>query len=90
MTPRRRQGSGRRAVDHIAAQLTDALSEMSRVQAGQAAIAVANDPARLDALLDRLDTGLLAAIAASAQLVHDAAQHALGQRHATADRRDRP
>ena len=83
MTPKRRQGSGRAAIDHIAAQLTDALSELSRVQACQAAIAVANDPERLDALLDRLDSGLLGAVAEAAQLVHDAAQHALGQHHAS-------
>lgn len=83
MTPKRRQGSGRAAVDHVSAQLTDALSELSRVQVSQAAVAVANDPARLDALLDRLDRDALAAVAESARLVHDAAHHALLQRHAT-------
>lgn len=83
MTPRRRQGSGRAAIDHIAAQLTDALSELSRVQASQAAIAVANDRDRLEALLDRLDTPLLEAVTAAAGHVHDAAQHVLIVRHAT-------
>lgn len=83
MTPKRRQGSGRAAIDHIARQLTDGLSELSRVQASQAAVAAANDPDRLDALLDRLTVDTLTAVAESAGRVHDAAQHALLQRHAT-------
>lgn len=83
MTPRRKQGTGRAAVDHIAAGLTDALSELSRVSASQAAVAAAHDRDRLEALLDRLDVGTLAAVTESAQLVHEAGQHALIVRHAT-------
>lgn len=83
MTPKRRQGSGRAAIDHVTAGLTDALSELSRVQASQAAIAVATDPERLDALLDRLDSRTLAAVTESARLLHEHGQHALHQLHAT-------
>lgn len=83
MTPRRRRGSGRAAVDHISAQLTNALSELSRVQVSQAAVAVANDPDRLDALLDRLDLDALVAVTASAGLVHKAGQQQIAARRAT-------
>lgn len=83
MTPKRRQGTGRAAVDHVAAQLTDALSQISRVQVSQAAVAVANDPARLDALLDRLDFDALVAVTASAGLVHNAGQQQIAARRAT-------
>lgn len=82
MTPKRRQGTGRAAVDHIARQLTDGLSELSRVQVSQAAVAVANDPARLDALLGRLDLDALVAVTASAALVHKAGQQQIAARHA--------
>lgn len=82
MTPKRRQGTGRAAIDHIALQLTDALSELSRVQASQAAVATANDPDRLDALLDRLDDGLLVAVTATVGLVHKAGQQQIAARHA--------
>lgn len=71
MTPRRRQGAGRAAIDHIAAGLTDALSELSRVTVGQAAMAEAarGDRDRLYTLLDRLDDGSLAAVRDCAELV---------------------
>lgn len=82
MTPRRRQGTGRAALDHIAAGLTDALSELSRVQVSQAAVAVANDAERLDALLDRLDLDALVAVTASAGLVHQAGQQQIAARRA--------
>jgi hypothetical protein len=82
VTPRRRQGTGRAAVDHLARELTDALSELSRVQASQAAIATANDRDRLDALLGRLDLDLLAAVTASAGLVHKAGQQQIAARRA--------
>jgi hypothetical protein len=83
VTPRRRQGSGRAAVDHLARQLTDSLCELSRVQVSQAAMAVANDPARLDALLARLDLDALVAVTASAGLVHKAGQQQIAARRKT-------
>ncbi|EOD66883.1 hypothetical protein [Amycolatopsis vancoresmycina] len=76
MTPKRRTGTGRAAVDHIAAGLTDALSTLSKVTTAQAAIAevARGDVAKATALLDRLDDQLLDAIAdAAATLQHLAA-----------------
>lgn len=73
MTAKRRQGSGRAAIDHITTGLTDALSTLSKVTVSQAAIAEAvrgNDEG-LTKLLDRLDDALLSAIAdAAAKLQH--------------------
>jgi hypothetical protein len=82
VTPKRRQGSGRAAVDHIAAQLTDALSELSRVQASQAAIADAarNDRERLVELLDRLDDDLLVAVTCAAELLVQEGRQLIGIR----------
>lgn len=83
MTPKRKQGTGRAAFDHISQQLTDSLSELSRVNASQAAVAIANDADRLDTLLARLDLGLLVAVTASAGLVHKAGQQQIAARRAT-------
>lgn len=71
MTPRRRQGSGRAAFDHISAQLTESLSTLSRITVSQAAIAEAarGDLGRLYTLLDRLDDASLAAVRDCADLV---------------------
>lgn len=71
MTPKRRQGSGRAAFDHISKQLTESLSTLSKITASQAAIAaaVAQDEDNLTRTLDRLDDPLLAAIADAAAMV---------------------
>lgn len=71
MTPKRRQGTGRAAFDHISQQLTESLSQLSRVTASQAAIA---DAARGDfekavAILERLDDDLLNAVTVAAGAV---------------------
>lgn len=64
MTPKRRQGSGRAAIDHIAAGLTDALSTLSKVSVSQAVIAdvARGDLDRAEANLERLDLRLLDAV----------------------------
>lgn len=64
MTPKRRQGSGRAAMDRIDRQLTDALSTLSKVSVSQAVIAdVAHgDLDRAAATLNRLDDDMLAAL----------------------------
>lgn len=84
MTPRRRQGSGRAAIDHIARQLTESLSELSRVTAAQAAIADAarNDRERLIELLDRLDDDLLVAVTRAAELLVQEGRQLAGIRRA--------
>jgi len=71
VTPRRRQGSGRAAIDHIAAGLTNALSTLSKVTVSQAAIAEAarDDAERTAEILGRLDDDLLAAVEMAASLV---------------------
>lgn len=71
MTPKRRQGSGRAAMDRIDRELTDALSTLSKVTASQAAIAeAARDDAECTAdVLGRLDDELLAAVEMAAGLV---------------------
>ena len=65
MTPKRRQGSGRAAIDHIDHQLTEALSTLSKVNASQAVIAdiARGDVEKAKATLDKLDDQLLCAIA---------------------------
>ena len=81
MTPRRRQGSGRKAFDHIARQLGESLGNLSKITAAQGAIgwAVQDQPALAAEALERLDDEQLHAVAAAAGAVHKLALELLAQ-----------
>lgn len=71
MTPRRRQGSGRRAFDQIGRQLAESLSNLSKLTAAQASIgwAVQDRPNAATDALERLDDEQLQAVADAAGFV---------------------
>lgn len=76
MTPKRRQGTGRAALDHITAGLTDALSTLSKVTACQTTIAdvARGDLHRAEAHLEKLDAPLLDAVRQIAGHLHTMAR----------------
>lgn len=76
MTPKRRQGSGRAAFDHISAGLTDALSSLSTVNASQTIVAdiARGDLDRAAATVSRLEDDLLVAITRVAVQFYEAAR----------------
>lgn len=71
MTPRRRQGSGRRAFDQIGRQLAESLSNLSKLTAAQASIgwAVQDQPTAAAEALERLDDEQLQVVADAAGFV---------------------
>jgi len=81
MTPRRRQGSGRKAFDHIAAQLAESLGNLSKITAAQSAIGwvVQEQPNLAAEALERLDDDQLHAVADAADAVHRLALELLAQ-----------
>jgi hypothetical protein len=90
VTPKRRQGTGRAAFDHISAQLSESLSTLSKVTASQTAIAEAarGDIDRTIAVLGRLDDKLLAAVLVATRTVETlirAEQHTRHERARAAE-----